>query len=95
MTQASCLITSLTTLPDDIAYAIAKVCAEEHNKYVDAMPVELKKWTLKGATTDLPATMPYHPGSIKYFKDVGAWSPEAAAWQSKMLEQEKQRMAGK
>jgi TRAP transporter TAXI family solute receptor len=95
LTQASCLISSLPTLDDDIAFAVAKVCAEEHRGYVDAMPVELKKWSLKGATTDLPETMPYHPGSIRYFKEVGAWSSDAAAWQSKMLEKEKERMAGK
>lgn len=93
--QASCLITSLPTLPDDIAFAIAKVAAEEHALYVDALPTELNKWTLKGATTDLPQTMPYHPGSIKYFKEVGAWSHEAETWQREMLEKEKQRMAGR
>lgn len=95
LTQASCLISSLPTLDDDTAFAIAKVLAEEHQRYVDAMPVELKKWSLKGATTGLPETMPYHPGSIKYFKKVGAWSSDAAAWQRKMLANEKQRMAGK
>ena len=92
MAQASVLITALPTLSDDVAFAIAKVLSEEKAKYVDALPVELNKWSLEGATTDLPTTMPYHPGSIKYFEEVGAWTGDSKKWQKEMLKQNDARL---
>jgi hypothetical protein len=34
---------------------------------------------------DEDATIPYHPGAVKYFKEVGAWSAKMDAVQKKLL----------
>jgi hypothetical protein len=33
------------------------------------------------------ATVPYHPGAVKFYKEVGAWGAEMDGVQKKLLEE--------
>ncbi|MDD5704249.1 MAG: hypothetical protein PHU23_19620, partial [Dehalococcoidales bacterium] len=39
---------------------------------------------------DIVGKLPYafHPGSIRYFKEIGKWTPELETWTNKVLERE-------
>jgi uncharacterized protein len=79
---------------EEIVYNVPKIVVE-HKDYLKPIHTEFKNWTIKNALDleVLKNTMiPYHQGSIKYFKELGKWTPEHQAWQSKVLELEKKRM---
>ncbi|WP_102346032.1 TAXI family TRAP transporter solute-binding subunit [Bacillus sp. Marseille-P3661] len=58
---------------EDVAYQITKALLENEER-VAALHNEGKEWTLEAALTNPP--IPYHPGAIKYFKEINAWTPE-------------------
>lgn len=80
---------------ENLVYTVTKAIAEGHSVMQDIHP-QLKKWTLP-LSTDLSLLekiiIPYHPGSIKYFKEVGKWTAGHQAWQDKVLKEEKERIA--
>jgi hypothetical protein len=55
----------------------------ENNKLFVSYHHQAKGWTLKNALTNVQ--LPFHPGAIRYFKEVGAWTPALAANQKKLL----------
>jgi len=70
-------------LRDDVAYEIVKTQWEHYQDFGAVHPL-LKGWIPDGfVSTD--ATMPYHPGAIKWYKEVGAWTSEMDAVQKKLL----------
>ncbi|MDP2644412.1 MAG: TAXI family TRAP transporter solute-binding subunit [Desulfobacterales bacterium] len=71
-------------LPDEAAYQIVKAILE-HNAELLTVSVEFKEWGKKQAvTTDF--TIPYHPGAIKYFKEIGIWTADMEVHQKEILE---------
>jgi TRAP transporter TAXI family solute receptor len=70
-------------LSEQAAYGIVKVLWE---KNADLFPLHarLKAWVKEGYV-DEAATIPYHPGAIKFYREVGAWSPKMEALQAKLL----------
>jgi uncharacterized protein len=70
-------------LSDDAAYAIVKALWE-HDRELGVVHDKLKDWTKKVFVTGNP-TIPYHPGAIKFYKEVGVWGPEQQAKQTKLL----------
>ncbi len=70
-------------LSEEAAYRIVKVLWE---KNADLFPLHarLKAWVKEGYV-DESATVPYHPGAIRFYKEVGAWSPKMDAVQAKLL----------
>lgn len=70
-------------LSEEAAYRIVKVLWEK-NEELFPLHARLRAWVKKGYV-DADATIPYHPGAVKFYKEVGAWSAEMDALQKKLL----------
>ncbi len=66
----------------DVIYEITKVVYEKNDIYADSHP-QSKYWSLD--YKPVGKTIPYHPGSIKFFKEKGLWTQEMEEYQEKML----------
>ncbi len=77
------------TLGNDTAYWITKVWAESYAAYKDKN-VSLEDASLDEALKIVQKGIAYawHPGSIRYFKEINRWTPEIEAWNNKVLERE-------
>jgi len=79
-------------LDENIAYHVVKALHKGYGKMKD-----IHLWC-EVATIDNALALkrlipvPYHPGSIKYFKEIGRWTPEHEKWQRKCLRLEKERI---
>lgn len=73
------------SLSQEAAYQVVKVLWEK-NEELFPMHARLKDWVKDGYVDD-SATIPYHPGAIKFYKEVGAWSPKMDELQAKLLAQ--------
>lgn len=74
-------------LPDGLAYTLTKAFWEGYDLYKGKHP-ELIHFTREYAISleYLPKGYhPYHPGSVKFFKEIGVWTPEHEAWQKLCL----------
>jgi uncharacterized protein len=80
---------------EQLVYTVTKSLAEGYGMMKDIHP-HLKNWTLAGST-DLSLLekiiIPYHPGAVRYFKEVGKWTSGHQAWQDKMMKEEQERIA--
>ena len=72
-------------LSGDAAYAIVKTLWE-NDKELAPIHVRLKEWT-KDRYVTTKATIPYHPGAIKFYKEMGAWGTEMDNLQKQLLEE--------
>ncbi|MCC6611566.1 MAG: TAXI family TRAP transporter solute-binding subunit [Burkholderiales bacterium] len=70
-------------LSDAAAYRIVKALWE-HNAELFPLHARLKDW-VKENFVDAEATIPYHPGAVKFYKEIGAWSPKMDEVQAKLL----------
>lgn len=70
-------------LSNEAAYRIVKVLWEK-NAELFPLHARLKAWVKEGYV-DEDATIPYHPGAIRFYKEVGAWSSKMDAVQAKLL----------
>ncbi len=70
-------------LSNDAAYSIVKTLWE-HDKELAPIHVRLKDWTKDRYVTP-KATIPYHPGAINFYKEVGAWGSEMDNLQKQLL----------
>ena len=61
-------------LSDDMAYIFTKIIWENDKELAPKHP-RLKDWVKKHFASTR-ASAPYHPGAIKFYKEVGAWTPE-------------------
>jgi TRAP transporter TAXI family solute receptor len=72
-------------LSNEVAHAIVKTLWE-YDKELAPIHVRLKDWTRdKYVTTK--ATIPYHPGAINFYKEVGAWGAGMDSLQRQLLEE--------
>jgi TRAP transporter TAXI family solute receptor len=70
-----------------IVYGVAKAIYGHSDEFADTHPAA-KYWSLTHRPVSL--AVPYHEGSIRYFKEKGLWTREAQAYQDKMLKRQKQ-----
>jgi uncharacterized protein len=63
-------------LPDDLVYKIVKAVFEHHQELVDAHPAA--KETLP-ANVDRDTFLPFHPGALRYYHEIGVKVPDIAA----------------
>jgi len=80
---------------ENIAYQIVKALHKGYDELKD-MHKLLVDWTIDNALRiDLLEVymIPYHPGAIKYFKEIGKWTPRHEAFQRRALVLDRQRMA--
>ncbi len=60
-------------LPDELIYRVTKALME-HPQEVAAIHPAAKEIMVKNFFGNIQA--PFHPGAIKYFKEIGVWTPE-------------------
>jgi TRAP transporter TAXI family solute receptor len=68
-------------MSEDAAYKLTKAIFANHKEFV-SYHAEAKHWTVQNTLED--AKIPFHPGAIRYFKEVGAWSPKLDALQASL-----------
>ncbi|MFO7772777.1 MAG: TAXI family TRAP transporter solute-binding subunit [Dehalococcoidia bacterium] len=74
------------TLTDDTVYEIVKAI---YDNYAEVLPIhELFEMMVLEKAAHLSATVPYHEGAIRYYKEQGVWSAEMEALQQKLLAQQ-------
>ncbi len=74
------------SMDPDVVYGVAKAIFEHTDEFKDAHP-QAKYWSLKHRP--VANAVPYHEGSIRYFKEKGLWTAEAQAYQEMMLKRQK------
>jgi hypothetical protein len=72
------------------SYGIAKVYNEGYETFKDRHN-DLKFWTSQEAISCLNDPIPYHEGSVQYWKEKGLWTKDHEEWQQKQLKREKAR----
>ena len=71
-------------------YATARAWTEGYDAYKDKHS-ELIENTLENALDIWSVPVPYHEGSIAYFKEIGVWTSGHDVWQRMQLEREQAR----
>jgi len=70
-------------LSDEAAYLITKALWENH-KELEAIHKNLVEWESKRFVSKL-ATIPYHPGAVRFYKEKGVWDTEMENLQKSLL----------
>jgi TRAP transporter TAXI family solute receptor len=70
-------------LPDDVAYTFTKAFFE-NLKLFYPVHASAKDYTLKGSLAG--PTVPFHPGAVRYYKEIGAWTEALAKTQQALLD---------
>jgi TRAP transporter TAXI family solute receptor len=63
-------------LPDDLVYKIVKAVFEHHQELVDAHPAAKDT---SPANVDRDTFLPFHPGAVRYYREIGVDMPAALA----------------
>lgn len=69
----------------DVAYNVVKTLWQ-YDKELAPIHVRLKDWTKERFVTT-KATIPYHPGGINFYKEIGVWKAEMDDLQKQLLEE--------
>jgi uncharacterized protein len=72
-------------LPAQAAYAMVKATWEHHADLIPVHPM-FRGWPPQEMVAP-DATVPYHEGAIRYFKERGAWTPEMEKMQQELFQQ--------
>ncbi len=79
-------IVASTHMSDELAYAIVKTWWE-HWKELEPIHPQLRGWSPDVFVQDI-ATIPYHSGAIKLYKEMGKWSAEMDQNQAALMKGE-------
>ncbi|ALO47593.1 TAXI family TRAP transporter solute-binding subunit [Pseudohongiella spirulinae] len=82
-TSAYPLLVAMDDLDQDMVYGMTKVIAVHYDEYKNSAP-GANGWRINGQQLE-NAFIPYHEGAIRYFKEIGIWSPEAESKQQDNL----------
>jgi len=82
-TSAYPFLVGMDTADETMVYNLVKVMHEHFDEYKNSAP-GAAGWIMDRQKFD-QAFVPYHPGAIKYFRDIGVWTPEAEAKQQANL----------
>lgn len=74
-TSAYPFLVALDTTDDTLVYSMVKVMMEHFDQYKNNAP-GANGWAL-GRQKFEQSFVPFHPGAIRYFKEIGAWTEEA------------------
>ena len=75
--------------PDQAVYLAVKALYENYKELAPAHPL-LREWTPEKFVQSLGLAAPYHPGAIKFYKEVGLWKEEAQKAHEKVLKEWRQ-----
>jgi TRAP transporter TAXI family solute receptor len=68
------VVAASTHMPDEVAYTLLKTWAE-HWKELEPIHPQFRGWRPEVFVQEL-ATIPYHPGAIKFYKEKGLWTAQ-------------------
>jgi len=74
-------------LSEEAVYAITKALWENHKEFPAVH--KLFKKCVPGNFVSEKATIPYHPGAIKFYKEKGAWTADMDKLQKELLAKKK------
>ena len=77
------MITVYANTSDEEVYNFIKALDQTYSIYSQATAAT-PAWDLKRAGRP-PADAPFHPGAVRYLKEVGIWKAEDDAWNEKRL----------
>lgn len=86
-TSAYPLLIAMDVAEEDTVYGLTKVIALHYEDYKNSAP-GANGWLIMGQQLD-NAFIPYHEGAIRYFKEIGIWTPEAEAKQQDNLNRQR------
>jgi TRAP transporter TAXI family solute receptor len=72
-------------MPDEFAYRMCKAIYAKLDQVIAAWPKLTAMKVENGVKPGVTKMAPFHPGSIKFFKEIGAWTAEHEAANQKKL----------
>jgi TRAP transporter TAXI family solute receptor len=76
------LLASSADLPDETVYKVTKAIMGNHDEFAK-IHGSARAWTVKN-TLDEPK-IPFHPGAIRYYQEIGVWNADMDAVQKRLL----------
>ncbi|OCX58119.1 hypothetical protein BFP70_18825 [Thioclava sp. SK-1] len=77
------MLATYATTDEEAVYNLVKAVDQSFGGFKDAT-AEAANWAVEGSIVP-PADAPFHPGAIRYAKEMGYWTEDAQAWQDARL----------
>jgi TRAP-type uncharacterized transport system substrate-binding protein len=76
-------LSTMDSLPEQVAYLITKTVMSHYDDF-KLVHEDAKYWTAKESLRHF--SVPFHPGAVRYYKEIGAWTPYYEKIQKGLLE---------
>jgi len=83
LTYLPAYLVAHASVSDKVIYEVVKATWENYEA-LGLVEAKLKKWT-PDRFVSAQATIPYHPGAIKFYKEKGVWTDEMDKMQKRLL----------
>lgn len=70
------------SMPEDIVYRTIKTVHENYDEFTNYFS-SAAAWTVENALRE--PRIPYHPGAIRYYREIGAWTDEMESLHNSLL----------